>query len=30
MKDETQRESMKDEVRVINVQIDGLDTLVKE
>lgn len=30
MKDATHRETMKDQVRVINVQIDGLDTLVSE
>jgi seryl-tRNA synthetase len=30
MKEETQRETMKEQVRVINIQIDALDTLVGE
>jgi len=30
LQDNTQRETMKDQVRVINVQIDGLETIVSE
>ncbi len=30
MKEEAQRETMKDQVRLINIQIEGLDTLVSE